>query len=64
MLLIEKHGPNGKVADLLRAISEDCLKRRTVDRSDQCGACCLDTITDAIARLRCARVPTPKRASR
>jgi hypothetical protein len=35
-------GPNAKLTDWLAGITHDCPKRRSVDMSDQCGACCPD----------------------
>jgi len=38
--LIEQHGRDGKMTDWLADITADCPKKRSVDMSDQCGACC------------------------
>jgi len=36
--LINKHGPNCKVADLICAITADCAKSHSLDETDHCGA--------------------------
>ena len=38
--MIERHGCNGNLTDWLTRIISDCPKRRSVDMSDRCGACC------------------------
>jgi hypothetical protein len=36
--LIERHGRNGKLTAWLAHVSRDCLRRKSIDMSDQCGA--------------------------
>jgi hypothetical protein len=36
--LIERHGRNGKLTDLLTAIIADCPWKKSIDMNDQCGA--------------------------
>ena len=40
--LIDAHGPNCRVADLVNAITANCTNNRSADTSDQCGARCPD----------------------
>jgi hypothetical protein len=40
--LVERLGPDAKLTDWLAGITADCPKRRSLDMSDQCGACSPD----------------------
>jgi hypothetical protein len=42
--LIDQHSRDDKLTDWLAAITADCLKKRSVDMSDQCGALCPDLV--------------------
>jgi len=35
--LIERYGPDAKLTDWLRRVTEDCPRRWSIDMSDQCG---------------------------
>jgi hypothetical protein len=40
--LIEQHGSDGKIVDLLTELKADCPKQRAGNMSDMCAACCPD----------------------
>jgi len=40
--LIERHGQEGKVVDLLDTIAADCPKRKPANFNDRCAARCPD----------------------
>lgn len=40
--LIERHGKDGKVADLIDTLAADCPKRKATNFSDRCDARCPD----------------------
>src|SRR5262245_54761162 len=40
--LIERHGRDGNVADLIDAVAADCPKRKAANFSDRCDARCPD----------------------
>jgi hypothetical protein len=40
--LIERHGKDGRVADLLDTVAADCPKRMAANFSDRCDARCPD----------------------
>ena len=40
--LAERLGPDAKLTDWLAGITADCPRRKSMDMSDQCGACSPD----------------------
>jgi hypothetical protein len=49
--LIEDHGHDGKVTDLLAAVAADCPRKQSINMSDQCAACCPDARSRVVTSL-------------
>jgi hypothetical protein len=49
--LIETRSRKGKLTDWLTKITADCPRKRSIDMSDQCAACCPDARSRVVTSL-------------